>query len=35
VGSGTLTANNIGEIALPAVPSDEDWGLSLVRAAAH
>ncbi|HKH93412.1 MAG TPA: DUF4038 domain-containing protein, partial [Gemmatimonadaceae bacterium] len=31
VGSGRITANNIGELMLPAFPDDEDWGLSLVR----
>lgn len=30
VGSGVVTANNIGEIELPDFPSDADWGLSLV-----
>ena len=31
VGSGRLTANNIGEVMLPAFPNDDDWGLSLVQ----
>jgi hypothetical protein len=31
VGSGRITANNIGELMLPAPPDEEDWGLSLVR----
>jgi hypothetical protein len=30
VGDGTLTANNIGEINLPHLPGEMDWGLSLV-----
>lgn len=30
-GGGTLRADNIGEIVLPAFPTDEDWALSLVR----
>jgi hypothetical protein len=30
-GSGTLHADNIGEIKLPAFPDAEDWALSLVR----
>lgn len=30
VGDGVLTASNIGEIQLPAFPSEMDWGLSLV-----
>jgi hypothetical protein len=29
VGSGTVQANNIGEIQLPDFPSDRDWGLRL------
>lgn len=29
VGDGELKADNIGEIQLPAFPSDMDWGLSL------
>lgn len=29
-GPGTVKANNIGEIALPAFPDGEDWALSLV-----
>jgi uncharacterized protein DUF4038/uncharacterized protein DUF5060/collagenase-like protein with putative collagen-binding domain len=33
VGNGEIKANNIGEIALPAFPDAEDWGLSLTRAA--
>jgi hypothetical protein len=35
VGNGTIRANNIGEIALPAFPDGEDWGLSLLKAAQH
>ncbi|HEU4602053.1 MAG TPA: DUF4038 domain-containing protein, partial [Steroidobacteraceae bacterium] len=31
VDNGTLKADNIGEMDLPAFPSDEDWALSLVR----
>lgn len=30
VGSGVVTADNIGEIQLPDLPSDIDWGLRLV-----
>lgn len=30
VGSGLLTAGNIGEVQLPQFPSEMDWGLSLV-----
>jgi hypothetical protein len=30
VGNGTIGADVIGEIQLPDLPSDEDWGLSLV-----
>jgi hypothetical protein len=30
VGDGTLTANNTGEINLPNLPGEMDWGLSLV-----
>jgi hypothetical protein len=29
LGSGTVQANNIGEIQLPDFPSDLDWGLRL------
>ncbi len=32
VGDGRIVADNIGEINLPAFPSDEDWGLQLVQA---
>jgi hypothetical protein len=32
IGAGTIRASNIGEIALPAFPDGEDWGLSLVAA---
>jgi hypothetical protein len=28
-GSGTVRANNIGEIQLPEFPGDADWGLKL------
>jgi hypothetical protein len=31
VGNGTLGADNIGEIRLPAFPDGEDWGLRLTR----
>jgi hypothetical protein len=30
VGNGTIKSDNIGEIQLPDLPSDMDWGLKLV-----
>jgi hypothetical protein len=35
LGTGTLKANNIGEIALPVFPDEEDWGVSLVKIASR
>jgi hypothetical protein len=29
-GNGVVTANNSGQITLPALPSDDDWGLKLI-----
>ena len=31
VGNGTLRSNMIGSISLPALPSDLDWGMRLIR----
>ncbi|MGA3284230.1 MAG: DUF5060 domain-containing protein [Verrucomicrobiota bacterium] len=31
-GNGVVTANNSGQITLPALPSDDDWGVKLVTA---
>ncbi len=31
VGEGTVKADNIGEITLPALPDERDWALSLVK----